>query len=381
MAMEVMPLLAHQLAAVLGALWGLSHKVLVLDLDNTLWGGVIGDEGVEGIQVGSGSARAEAHADLQRYAAALRQRGILLAVASKNDEENARAGFDHDESVLRLEDFSAFQANWEEKPANLSRIASELNVGIDSLVFVDDNPAEQDYVRAQLPALSVPYIGDDISDFVPYLDRACLFETVSLTGDDLKRSGQYQDERQRMQHQARFKNHGEYLASLAMRADILPFDKKSLSRITQLINKTNQFNLTTRRCSETEVSAMMADENRICLYARLQDKFGDNGLVAVLSGVIRENNLHVDLWLMSCRVLQRGLEYAMFEVLCGQALQKQVKQITAYYKPTPKNKLVAHLYASLGFHELEKEADQQVWQMALDGKIPSYDHHIEVHNG
>jgi len=379
MSMEMIPQLAHSLSALVASLWGKSRKCLVLDLDNTLWGGVIGDDGIEGIQVGAETAEAEAFADFQRYVSSLKKRGIILAVCSKNDEANALSGFAHPDSVLTVADFAAFKANWEPKSQNVQAIAAEINIGLDSLVFADDNPAEREIVRAQLPLVSVPELGGDVTEFIRILDRAALFETPSISADDVQRSGQYRENLQRSGEQAQFASYDDFLKSLVMTADIQPFNAMYMERITQLINKTNQFNLTTRRYTQPEVEKMALSDHFITLYGRLQDKFGDNGLISVVAGEIKssqshQRELHLNLWLMSCRVLKRGMEAAMFEQLCRLAKEQQVRKIVGYYLPTAKNNMVKNLYGELGFSKTNETATETVFEFDFSHTLPQ--HHI-----
>jgi len=378
--MEVIPLLANQLAAVMASVWGQSAKALVVDLDNTLWGGVVGDDGVEGIQLGADSATGEAYQDFQRYLQVLRQRGVLLAVASKNDESIARAAFSHPDNLLRTEDFAAFKAHWEPKPESLRAIAREVNIGVDSLVFVDDNPAERALVRQQLPGVNVPEMGDDVTEYIRILDQAALFETSSLSPEDLQRADQYQHNAQRESRQGQFASYEDFLKSLQMRAEIAPFSPLYMDRITQLINKTNQFNLTTRRYTQIQVEQMAANESYVTLYGRLQDTFGDNGLVAIIAGEIKQAELHLDLWLMSCRVLKRGMEQAMFEQLCKQARRKKINRLVGYYFPTAKNAMVAKLYQELGFILLKENAEGSVWTFDVSINAAAPEHFIRVND-
>lgn len=340
--------LARSLTSMVKAICGKSRKVLVLDLDNTLWGGVIGDDGADHIQIG-GNPIGEAYTAFQQYCLSLRERGILLAVCSKNTEELAKSGFAHADSVLKLEHFSCFKANWEHKPANLLAIASELNLGLDSLVFVDDNPAERAIVEAQLPAVAVPDIGSDVVHFADILDRARYFEPVTLSQEDFKRSGLYADNAKRAIVAKEFGDYGEYLDSLQMRAVIDTFRPACIERITQLTHKTNQFNLTTRRYTQGELEAIAADQGFVGLYGRLKDRFGDNGIIAVMVGRREADTLHLDLWLMSCRVFKRGMESAMLDALVDRARRMGVTTILGYYLPTSKNGIVADLLPGLGF--------------------------------
>ena len=341
--------LAHNLAAIVKSVYGKSKKCLVLDLDNTVWGGVIGDDGVQNLILGRDHPVGEAFLDFQRYVKGLQRRGVILAVCSKNDLENAEEGFSHPDSVLKLEDFSAFKANWDPKPDNIRAIATELNIGLDSIVFVDDNPAERDFVAEQLPEVAVPSVGADVSSFAEVLEQERYFEVEKVVQDDLNRSAYYSSNAERSAGQSRFSNYGEFLASLEMTAEIGPFVPVYLERITLLINKTNQFNLTTRRYTSGEVVAVAQDPGFITLYGRLADKFGDNGLVSVLIGRVFEETVQLELWLMSCRVLKREMEFAMFDALIEQCQTRGIRKIVGTYIPSKKNGMVASHYAGLGF--------------------------------
>jgi len=344
--------LAHNVAAIVKSVYGKSKKCLVLDLDNTLWGGVIGDDGVQNLILGRDHAVGEAFLDFQRYVKGLQQRGVILAVCSKNDPENAKEGFSHPDSILELRDFSAFQANWDPKPENIRKIAKELNIGLDSIVFVDDNPAERDFVAAQLPEVAVPNMGEDVSGFAEVLEHERYFEVDKLVHDDLTRTAYYSANAERSAGQARFSDYGEFLASLEMTAEIGPFLPLYLERITQLINKTNQFNLTTRRYTAAEVVAIAQDPGFVTLYGRLADRFGDNGLVSVLIGQVLDETLQLDLWLMSCRVLKRNMEFAMFDALVEQCQARGIRKIVGIYVPSKKNGMVAGHYAGLEFSSM-----------------------------
>ncbi len=341
--------LAHNVAAIVKSVYGKSKKCLVLDLDNTLWGGVIGDDGVQNLILGRDHPLGEAFLDFQRYVKNLQRRGVILAVCSKNDTENAKEGFSHPDSVLKLGDFSVFKANWDPKPENIRAIAIELNVGLDSIVFVDDNPVERDFVAEQLPEVAVPNVGADVSGFAEVLEHERYFEVDKVVQDDLNRSVYYSSNAERSAGQAKFSNYGEFLASLEMTAEISPFLPVYLERITQLINKTNQFNLTTRRYTSGEVLAIAQDPAFITLYGRLADKFGDNGLVSVLIGQVLDETVQLDLWLMSCRVLKREMEFAMFDALIELCQARGIRKIVGIYIPSKKNSMVAEHYASLGF--------------------------------
>lgn len=355
--------LAHNIAAIVRAVFGRTRKCLILDLDNTLWGGVIGDEGLAGLLLGNETPEAEAFTAIQRYCIELKRRGVLLAVCSKNDPKIAQEGFSHPDSLLSLKDFSAFKAGWGPKHEAIVEISHELNIGLDSMVFLDDNPAERELVAAQLPMVAVPNIGSDPSCYVEILDRQLYFEPLDISTEDIKRVEYYASNMQRNLIQASYGNYGEFLDSLDMRAEIQPFIPTYMDRIAQLTNKTNQFNLTTRRYTLGELDAIRCDPCCLTLYGRLADKFGDNGLVTVVVGRIEKDELHMELWLMSCRVLKRELEVAMLDELVVQAQQRGLRWIIGRYLPTPKNGLVADHYEQLGFELLHRNEHGSEWRL------------------
>jgi FkbH-like protein len=368
--------LARSLAAIVRAVYGKSRKCLVLDLDNTLWGGVIGDDGVERIKIGRETPVAEAFTAFQEYCLELRKRGVLLAVCSKNNEDVAKEGFTHPDSVLRLEHFSAFRANWLPKHENILSIAAELNLGVDSFVFVDDNPAERALVAAQLPMVAVPDVGSDVSKFTSVIQAAQYFEPFRISAEDLQRAEQYAANSERAALQSKFANYGEYLDSLNMTAEIDCFAREYLERIAQLTNKTNQFNLTTRRFTFAEIEAMASSSHHVTLYGRLSDEFGDNGLVSVVIGRIEADLLHVDLWLMSCRVLNREMELAMLDKLVEQAQKRNISAIKGYYIRTAKNGMVADHYQKLGFRceSRDTEGQSSEWTLPISAYDPKTRH-------
>ncbi|HWB95739.1 MAG TPA: HAD-IIIC family phosphatase [Bryobacteraceae bacterium] len=367
---EASLVIARSLTSVIAALRGRAKKCLALDLDNTLWGGVIGDDGFENIQIGKETALAEAYTAFQNYCLALRERGILLAVCSKNDPAIARSGFSHPDSVLKLEHFASFQANWQSKHENLLAIARELNLGLDSIVFVDDNPAERALVAAQLPEVTVPDIGSDVSLFPSLLQATRCFEAVHLSSEDLARAASYAANTARASLERKFSSYGEYLDSLQMTAEIDTFRPVYLERITQLINKTNQFNLTTRRYTFAEIEAIARSREYLALYGKLADAFGASGLVSVIIGRRRDAALHLDLWIMSCRVLKREMELAMLDSLVEHAAARGIRQIIGYYSRTAKNALVQDHYQALGFTRVSAAEDGSTSTWSLD--ISSY---------
>ena len=365
---DVMPDAAKSLAKILLALLGKTKKCLVLDLDNTLWGGVVGDDGVCGLALGHETAAGEAYLAFQSYIKRLKERGVLLAVCSKNEEDAAKSGFSHPDSVLRLEDFVAFKANWKPKDVNIREIAQELNIGLDSLVFLDDNPAERQLICNSLPEVAVPDIDPtDICAAIRTIENAGWFEPVSISADDLKRSNAYRENKQRQELQKSAVSYEDYLTSLDMKAEIVPFREIYYDRIAQLTNKTNQFNLTTKRMTLADIKQIAVSEEHIALYGRITDKFGDNGLVSVVIGEKSGNELHMILWLMSCRVLGRGMEQAMLDAVMEKAMETGLETVVGYYFPTAKNKMVANLYKDFGFALREENDGGTVWEMQVAG--------------
>lgn len=363
MCLDAIPSLANSLANIIKSIYGRNKKVLALDLDNTLWGGVVGDDGVDGIAVGPEVPEGQVYAEFQSYCKALKSIGVVLAVDSKNDEENALAGLNHPDGVLRPDDFVAIKANWDPKDRNLQAIAEELNLGVDSFVFADDNPAERAIVAAQLPGVETPTL-DGAENYIKMLDHGGYFEVTALSGEDLKKTELYHANAERRRAQAAFADYGAYLDSLAMKATIRPFEPLYLQRIAQLTNKSNQFNLTTLRCSEEDIRAMSTDPAWLCLYSKLEDRFGDNGVVTVVAGQQEGALLHLRLWLMSCRVLKRGMEDAMMDAVVADAAARGVKTICGYYYPTAKNAMVKEFYAEMGFARIKADENgNTVWNL------------------
>jgi FkbH-like protein len=287
----------------------------------------------------------------------LRNRGILLAVCSKNNEEIARQGFQHPDSVLKLEHISCFKANWQPKHENIAAIARELNLGADSFVFVDDNPAERDIVEAQVPGIAVPDVGSDVTAYASIIEAGRYFEQTSFSKEDIERAALYQENTERAAFEGKFADYGEYLDSLEMTAEIDRFKPLYLDRIAQLTNKTNQFNLTTRRYTLAEMESALTDPNMLGLYGRLSDRFGDNGLISVVLGRRQGNILELDLWLMSCRVLKRDMELAMLDALAERAREMGVTALRGIYLPTKKNGMVSDHYPKLGFRLESEQTD------------------------
>lgn len=359
MCLDAIPHVADSVAKIIKAIYGKNKKALVLDLDNTLWGGVIGDDGVEGIAVGPEVPSGQVYSEFQAYCKAQKDIGIILGIDSKNDEVNAMAGLSHPDGVLRADDFVSIKANWNPKDGNLVNMANELTLGVDSFVFIDDNPAEREIVRKQVPSVSVPEVGK-IENFISIIDHCGYFEVVSLSVEDIKKTELYHAKAEAAVAMAAFSDYGEYLDSLDMKAVIRSFEEMYIQRIAQLTNKSNQFNLTTLRCSEDEIRNMMSG-NYITLYGKLEDKFGDNGVVTVVAGEVRGKELHIRLWLMSCRVLKRGMEDAMMDVLMDKAKAFGIDTVYGYYYPTAKNGMVKDFYSEMGFKSLSEESDGITW--------------------
>jgi FkbH-like protein len=345
------PLYGDLVGRWLAAKQGRSFKCLVLDLDNTVWGGTIGDDGMEGIAIGQGSALGEAYTAFQEYCRELTRRGIILAVCSKNDEANAVEPFEHHpEMVLRRGDIASFVANWSDKAGNIRAIAEALNIGLDSLVFIDDNPFERNLVRQELPMVAVPEVSDDPVGYPVALSDAGYFEGLSVTDEDRERTGQYQGNKARDALKASATDLPAYLRGLEMNLIARPFDRVGLQRIVQLINKSNQFNLTTSRYTDEDVLAVMADPDAFGLQLRLLDRFGDNGVIAIVIGRLLESrDLLIDTWLMSCRVLGRQVEPTTLNLIAEQARRLGAKRLVGEYIPTRKNAMVKDHYARLGF--------------------------------
>jgi FkbH-like protein len=342
---EAMPALGHQLTVMLRAILGLTSKCLAVDLDGVLWGGVIGEDGLAGIQLGGGPA-GEAFVDFQRYLQSLTRTGALLAVCSKNNPEDAMLPFrQHPEMVLREHDIAVFIANWKPKEENLRAIATVLNIGLDAMVFVDDNPAERSRVRQNLPEVEVVEMPADPAQYVAAVSQLGLFETFAITGEDRQRAASIRENLERKTLESTAGSVDDYLAQLEIKVQLAPFDEVNLPRIVQLINKTNQFNLTTRRRGDAEVRALPAAYTQAM---RASDRFGDSGLTGVLIAIPEGGGLRVDTWLMSCRVLGRRLDEVMFAALVRHAAENRYTHITGEYIPTAKNGQVADLYFRLG---------------------------------
>jgi len=367
-ATAMIPLYADNLMRIIAAQMGRSRRVLVLDLDNTMWGGIVGDDGIEGLALGNGSPLGEAHSALQRMALSLKERGIILCVSSKNDEAIALDAFrNHPEMTLREDDIVAFRVNWDDKAANIKAISDAIDLGLDSFVFLDDNPAERKRVRDALPSVAVPELPEDPGDWLPVLQAAGYFEQAGFSKEDQLRAGFYKANALRAAQMERIGDHNDYLLSLGMTLSIAPFDSAGRKRISQLISKSNQFNLTTRRYSEAEIAAMQSNADVFAIQARLEDIFGDNGMISAVICRQAGPSWEVDTWIMSCRVLGRRVEEALLQYLVQQARPRGISEIIGRYIPTARNGLVRDHYAGLGFVQSGSKDGETIWQLAVGG--------------
>jgi FkbH-like protein len=364
--LDATPLYADFLCRLTGAARGKARKCVVLDLDNTLWGGVIGDDGVDGIVLGQNSSVGEAHVALQRFLLDLRSRGIILAVCSKNEDETARIPFrQHPEMVLKEDHIAVFTANWSDKANNIREIAATLNIGTDAIVFLDDNPVERAQVRQVLPEVAVPELTQDPADYISLLANAGYFEAISLSKEDLDRADFYQANAERVSLQ-KVGSLSDYLISLNMVATISAFDSVGRNRIAQLVNKSNQFNLTTRRYSEGDIAAIESDPSKYALQIRLADRFGDNGMISVVIFDKGDEEWSCDTWLMSCRVLGRRVEELVLLTVVQAAAEAGATRIKGTYIPSNKNVLVKDHFAKLGFSKTAELPDGTTeWTLAL----------------
>ena len=376
-ALDALPMLARHTAAVLAADLGLSRKCLVLDLDNTLWGGVIGEDGLSGIRLGAGP-EGEAFVAFQRYILQLKDKGIILAVCSKNNEADAREPFEkHPDMALKLDDIAMFIANWKPKSQNIADIASTLNLGLDALVFVDDNPAEREVIRQMLPEVEVITLPADPTGYVRALAESLLFESASFTEEDAQKTVQYRARAEIARLQGASESLEDFYESLQMRAVIAPFDALHLPRIVQLIGKTNQFNLTTRRHTMQQVQAFMNDDDCVHMYLKLRDRFTDHGLVGLVIARKDGDVLDIDTLLMSCRVIGRTAEHALLAKLCEEARARGCTSLRGTHIPTAKNVMVSDLFANLGFKRADdpagaaESATHWIYHLQADGPVES----------
>lgn len=365
LAVPAIPTLAYNVANIIKAIYGKNKKGLVLDLDNTLWGGIVGDDGVDNIMIGEETSEGQVYSEFQKYLKEVKSLGVILNINSKNDEKNALDGLNHPDGTLRPDDFIVIKANWNPKSQNIQEIADELNVGVDSLVFIDDNPAERAIINQYIPNVCTPDIQRP-EKYVEIIDRAGYFEVTNLSKEDLKKNEMYKENIERNKVMSSFSNYDDYLKSLKMCAKIEHFVPLYMARIAQLTNKSNQFNLTTKRYTQSEIEQVANDNNYITLYGKLEDIFGDNGVVSVVIGHINGKVLEIDLWIMSCRVLKREMEFAMMDKLVKKARERNVEIIKGFYYPTVKNSMVKDFYNLQGFTKVYEDNDgNTTWELDL----------------
>lgn len=377
MALVAIPYLSFNVANIVKSLMGKNKRGFILDLDNTLWGGVIGDDGVNNIELGQESPQGQAYREFQRYIKSYQQLGIILNINSKNDYENALEGIRHPDSLFCEQDFVLIKANWEPKDENFRHIAEELSLLPESLVVLDDNPAERHLIKTQYPSVQTPELSE-AAYYIGEVDRAGYFEITTLSEDDLKKNKMYQEKQIRAKEQQTFANYGEYLKSLNMKAYIRSFEDIYMARITQLTNKSNQFNLTTRRYMQRELEEIADSNEYITLYGKLVDRFGDNGVVSVVIGHVEACICHIKLWIMSCRVLKRDMEYAMMDMLVRKCVDRGIKIIKGYYYPTAKNNMVRNFYELQGFTKVsENENGNTEWILNIEQEYVTKNHYIE----
>ena len=366
LSVNALPYVASRVVDIIAAIKGQFKKCLILDLDNTVWGGVIGDDGLEGIELGHGLGIGKAFTEFQMWIKKLKQRGIIICVASKNNEETAKEPFEkHPDMILKLDDIAVFQANWETKVDNIRTIQGILNIGFDSMVFLDDNPFERNMVRENIPGITVPELPEDPAMYLEYLYSLNLFETASYSNADKDRTKQYQVEAKRVSLSKTFTNEADFLKSLNMISTVSGFTRFNTPRVAQLSQRSNQFNLRTIRYTEADIESMAQDPDVIDLSFTLEDKFGDNGLIAVIIMKKQdEETLFIDTWFMSCRVLKRGMENFTLNTMVECAKAKGFKRIIGEYIPTPKNKMVELHYPHLGFAKMESDPNQYMLDLS-----------------
>ncbi|MFJ7699424.1 HAD-IIIC family phosphatase [Lysinibacillus fusiformis] len=378
-AINAIPLVSHNIANIIKSIFGKNKKALAIDLDNTLWGGVIGDDGIEGIELGVETAKGMAYTDIQKYLKNISKLGIALNICSKNDETIAKTGFNHSSSILKLNDFITFKANWNNKDLNIKEIAEELNIFTDSIVFLDDNPVERELVKNNLPEVAAPKLTLE-HEYIKIIDQSGFFEPTTFTEDDKNRNEYFKSNQLRKSAINNVNNYEEYLKSLQMICEIQQINEENLQRVVQLINKTNQFNLTTKRYTLEDIKQFLTIDHNLSLCFKLKDKFGDNGIVSVLMASVFEETLDIKLWVMSCRVFKRDLEKAIFDEIINWCYKENISKLRGTYYPTPKNKIVENLYSELGFKIIEDNEEYKVWEYFIEENYERKNTVMEVKN-
>ena len=364
--LEAIPHLAFNISNIIKSLFGKNKKALAIDLDNTLWGGVIGEDGIHGIALGKDNSMGQAYSEFQEYVKELKNLGIVLNIVSKNNYDDAQEGLNHPDMVLKPEDFMVIKANWDNKASNIVDIAKTINILPESIVFLDDNPTERELVKSNIKNISVPEF-DIVESYRKILGNSGFFEITTFSEEDIKRNEMYKQNLSRMNYESDFIDYNEYLKALNMNLTIMGFKNEYIPRITQLINKSNQFNLTTKRLTEEEVQNLALDAKYTCLCAKLNDKFGDYGIITNVIGRTENNVMYIDLWLMSCRVLKKNVEEAMLDRLISLAKEKNIEKIIGVYLKTSKNMMVEDFYEKMGFSLIEKkENGDSYWKLLVN---------------
>ncbi len=374
---QFIPLLCDNISSILGSIFGLTKKNIVLDLDNTLWGGIIGDEGVDNINLGKDDALGESFALFQSYINELNQRGVLISIASKNEKNIAKKGLDKKESILKYSSFISSYINWERKDLNIIKMAKKLNLSLDSFVFIDDNPVERNLVEVNLPEINV-LEANNPEEFLVSLDRSGYFEPTEISDEDFNRSISYRSNIKIEDNKKLKIDYNDFLLSLKMKSKIKVIEKSDIKRITQLINKTNQFNLTTQRVIQSDIEKICNSAQYISISGQLIDKYNDHGLVSVIISNLVNSILDIKIWVMSCRVFNRQLEFAMFENLLNQCKIRNIKKINSTYKKTEKNSIVENFYETLGFEKINGDKNTSRWSFSINKDIPVLKHNIKV---
>ena len=377
---EAIPLLSHSILKIIMSIVGKSKKCLIVDFDNTIWGGIVGEVGSNSIEIGNNSPLGEIFLRFQKYIRDLTSKGVILAGCTKNDYKNAISGLRNKFNILKEEDFSVIKANWNNKVENIIAISKQLNIGLDSIVFIDDSKFERELVRNQLPMVEVPNIGEDPEKYIFHIDRAKYFENVNLSKEDFARSSYYKTNAKRENEKAKFRSYESYLSSLKMKTELKKFKKEDINRITQLINKTNQFNLTVKRFTREEVISISKNSNFLTIAGNLKDKFGDNGLVTVLIGKIEKQRIDIILWLMSCRVFNRNLEFALFDYFVNLCRNKGIASINGYYNKEKKNFIVKDFYKTLGFKKIKGKKNKDKWEFKVEKKYAKKNKIIKIYS-
>ena len=369
------PDISYNVANIIKSIYGKNQKSLILDLDNTLWGGVISEDGISKLNIGMETAEGEIYLSFQKYLKKLKSLGIILNVVSKNDEDIAINGIENTDGVLKKDDFLFINANWEPKHKNIIDISKKMNIGLDAFAFVDDNPMERDIVKTNLPQVKVADV-DLVEDYIKVIDKASYFELTNYTAEDRDKLSTYKSNILREKLAEEIIDYNEYLKSLCMSAEIKEFSEKYYERISQLSNKSNQFNLTTKRYTINDIEEISNDKNYITLYGKLADKFGDNGIVSIFIGKIDKDVLSIELFLMSCRVLKRKMEFAMMDEIVSVAKSKDVNKIVGHYYKTEKNNMVKDLFLDFGFTKVsESENGDSKWELK---DLPNYQNLCDV---